>query len=258
MTTMPRIKRWFPVSHDVNADPEVLELTDRFGLSGLKVWLEILSISDRNDGVVSGVSESIVRALSIKCNTTQRQVRAILEFIQSKLWISSELPIRVRNYSKYHRSREPQETSEGNFDGSPPDQTRPDLNKPDHSKDSSSGESPLTRRTGERSAVISVKGDWPSVEALVALYNEATPDECPAVQELSEARVKKARKYLRLFPKREFWEQVFRQIHHNRFLRGLQPSPDHQSFRADFDWLLSVGKDGTENCVKVHDGKYVT
>ena len=113
---MPPTKRWFPVSHDINADPEVLELTDRFGLSGLKVWLEILSIADRNDGVFGTDQESIKRALSIKCNTTQRQVSGILELIESRSWITSELPARVNNYRKYHKTREtnqaPSEPSE--------------------------------------------------------------------------------------------------------------------------------------------------
>ena len=31
---MAEYKRWFPVSHDINSDPEVIALTDRFGLAG--------------------------------------------------------------------------------------------------------------------------------------------------------------------------------------------------------------------------------
>src|SRR4051794_5006102 len=51
---MPRIKRWFPVSHDINRDPEFCELSRRFGATGIRVWLELLSIADRNDGDVPG------------------------------------------------------------------------------------------------------------------------------------------------------------------------------------------------------------
>lgn len=119
---MPRIKRWFPVSHDINSDPEVIQLTDRFGLTGLKVWLEILSIADRNEGVVPGDEETTLRALSIKCNSTLRQLRGIYELIQSLSWINSEFPIRVLNYAKYHRTEERKK----NGFRSLPDLTRPD------------------------------------------------------------------------------------------------------------------------------------
>lgn len=51
---MPRIKRWFPVSHDINGDPEVWELTTTFGDWLLPVWLEILSITDRAEGELIG------------------------------------------------------------------------------------------------------------------------------------------------------------------------------------------------------------
>jgi len=101
-------------------------------------------------------------------------------------------------------------------------------------------------------------GVWPSAQELAKLYNDRAPDECPAVttDPLSPGRVKKAKAYLSAFPKREFWEQVFDQISASQFLRGLRPSNGHAHFVADFDWLLSKGKDGTENCMKVYDGKY--
>ena len=123
---MPPVKRWFPVSHDINSDPEVIELTDRFGLAGLKVWLEILSIADRNEGVFGTDWQAIVRSLSIKCNTTQRQVSSMLDLIQSRLWIGCELPAKVLKYEKYHRTRVTNEAP------TRPNRTRPnlpDLNK---------------------------------------------------------------------------------------------------------------------------------
>lgn len=96
---------------------------------------------------------------------------------------------------------------------------------------------------------------WPSPEALVELYNTGTPDECPSVSTISQARRKKALKYLSAFPDRQFWEKVFSSIHSSRFLRGLING--HERFIADFDWLLSKGKDGSENFIKVYDGKYL-
>mgnify|MGYP001593859862 CR=1 FL=1 len=103
---------------------------------------------------------------------------------------------------------------------------------------------------------------WPSPEALVAKYNHETPKECPAVKALpngrllSAGRMQKAKKYLGLFPQEEFWSQVFAQVHKSKFLRGLKPSLGHEHFAFDFDWMLSCGKNGAENCVKVREGKY--
>ena len=49
---------------------------------------------------------------------------------------------------------------------------------------------------------------------------------------------------------------MFVRIHRSRFLRGLVKRPGHEGFVADLDWLLSKGKDGVENAVKTHDGRY--
>jgi hypothetical protein len=97
---------------------------------------------------------------------------------------------------------------------------------------------------------------WGTPEALVALYNTETPDECPAVTRLSPARVKKAKAYLAAFPDERFWRDVCQQIHRSTFLRGLKSINGHSSFKADFDWLLTKGKDGSENCLKVYEGRY--
>ena len=90
----------------------------------------------------------------------------------------------------------------------------------------------------------------------MALYNATAPDECPEVTKLSPKRRKKAQAYLAAFPDRQFWEDTCGQIRASRFLRGLRPSNGHERFVADFDWLLATGKDGSENCVKVYEGKY--
>jgi hypothetical protein len=91
---------------------------------------------------------------------------------------------------------------------------------------------------------------------LMAWYNEHTPETLPKVQTLSPARRTKAEEYLRMFPDAEFWRTVFAEIGRSAFLQGLKPSAGHDSFKANFDWLLSKGKDKTENCVKVAEGQY--
>lgn len=97
---------------------------------------------------------------------------------------------------------------------------------------------------------------WGTPRALVELYNAETADECPAVSTLSPGRRVKALKYLAMLPDRAWWLETFVATKRSHFLRGLKHGPGHEHFIADFDWLLSKGKDGSENCVKVHDGRY--
>ncbi len=100
---------------------------------------------------------------------------------------------------------------------------------------------------------------WPSPESLALKYNQETPDNLPAVSvdRMKGARREATVRILRLFPDVEFWTRVFQHYHHSRFLRGLTPKQNgHDSFKADFDWLISRGKDRIENCLKVHDGRY--
>ena len=124
---MPRIKRWFPVSHDINSDPEVIELVDKFNLPGLKIWLQLLSIADRNDGEVHGNIDWICKSFlylftsnSRRYGTKWRQDRCkmTLEWMQDKHWISiKQGSISVTNHWKYHRTQEKS--------GSSPDPTVP-------------------------------------------------------------------------------------------------------------------------------------
>lgn len=110
-------------------------------------------------------------------------------------------------------------------------------------------------------AVTSTNGQgpvasWPTPEALVELYHASIPPGHPRVTTLTAGRRKKAGTTLAQFSDREFWVTAFAEIARSSFLRGQRPSPGHENFRADFDWLLSKGKDGTENVVKVAEGKY--
>ncbi|OGH59585.1 MAG: hypothetical protein A3G34_04125 [Candidatus Lindowbacteria bacterium RIFCSPLOWO2_12_FULL_62_27] len=114
---------------------------------------------------------------------------------------------------------------------------------------------PAAGGTDEPTGELSDNG-WGTPEALVELYNQKTPDECPEVTTLSPARQIKAKKYLAMFSEREFWDQVCVEIHHSKFLRGLNNTPGHGKFVASFDWLLTKGQDGTENAVKVYEGQY--
>lgn len=142
---MPRSVRYFPVNHDINADPEVWELTDKFGDRALRVWLEILSIADRNygqlDGTVDGWAGVLMRVYSSRnprwVNRDLENLQNLLRWMSEKGWITirersegdqkalrerSEPCLQIANYSKYHKTR--------GENSSPPNLTYPNLTKP--------------------------------------------------------------------------------------------------------------------------------
>lgn len=116
-----------------------------------------------------------------------------------------------------------------------------------------------TEDTERRRRGVATHVAWPHPAALIDLYNTKAPDECGSVMTLSPKRLEAARKLLVSFPEQTWWEEVFEQMRASQFLRGLVPPRDgsKKSFLADFDWLLATGKGGTENCVLVHDGRYL-
>jgi hypothetical protein len=98
---------------------------------------------------------------------------------------------------------------------------------------------------------------WSSRFCLIQKYNRESPDNVPTVTSISKTRLLREQAFLRQFPDEAWWTQTFLQYHRSRFLSGKSPPGNgHGSFKPDFDWLLSKGKDGVENCVKVHDGRY--
>src|SRR3990167_1383061 len=103
---MPRIKRWFPVSHDINSDPEVCTMRREIGEKSLSIWLEMLSISARNESELPGDYQALVRSIAGKCQATVRTVSAVFEFAKTRLWIKYEPTLRTANHWKYHVSRD--------------------------------------------------------------------------------------------------------------------------------------------------------
>lgn len=95
---------------------------------------------------------------------------------------------------------------------------------------------------------------WGKPERLVAKYNKLCPSGHPHVTTLSPARKAKALAYLKAFPDERFWNQAFSAIKFSKFL--MRGSPDRPNFRGTFDWLLTRGRDGTENVVKTAEGRY--
>lgn len=107
---MPRIKRWFPVSHDINRDPEIWKLCKLFGERSLRIWLEILSIADRNEGDIPGwshnASRELIEVLARSSRTFPETTEKVCRTIGELSWITPGSPARVTNHWKYHRIEE--------------------------------------------------------------------------------------------------------------------------------------------------------
>jgi len=110
---MSQYGRYFPVSHDINRDPEVWQMRDEIGEKALSIWFELLSIADRNNGFLISphanetstgpVYESLVSSVSYGCRSNKTKVRSVFEFALSHVWLVFDPTLRVRNYAKYHR-----------------------------------------------------------------------------------------------------------------------------------------------------------
>lgn len=92
---------------------------------------------------------------------------------------------------------------------------------------------------------------WPSVRRFIWMHNTLTPPWWPMIKTLSDGRKQRIKEYLKQFPQEKWWQKVFRNIDRSGpWLRGYH--------NKGIDWLLQKGKnDGTENCAKVYDGKYL-
>lgn len=110
---MPPIKRYHPVSHDLNSDHEIWEMTDKIGDRSLRVWLEFLSIADRNDGRLPPWSDAFAIAIGHRCRTIPTKVRQVWDHAHAKTWIVSDPSPRIAKYTKYHRTREQVSTRPG-------------------------------------------------------------------------------------------------------------------------------------------------
>jgi hypothetical protein len=90
---MPRSKRWFPLSQEINTDPEVRKLKRDRGMTGLCVWLEILA---RTDGrrIWKGEERDIISILAGACETNTRGAAKSLQYLTDMKWIGwlSDLP----------------------------------------------------------------------------------------------------------------------------------------------------------------------
>lgn len=112
---MPRVKRWFPVSHKINRDPEVIELRKKYGNDFIYVWLEILSQCHENKGFIKGDPQNIARFLNnVWSLDTKKRTVTTLKLLQSMEvmgWIrlnyeGKRKGLVLCKYMKYRKGRE--------------------------------------------------------------------------------------------------------------------------------------------------------
>src|SRR3990167_2493504 len=125
---VPKIRRWFPVSHDINRDPEMWEFRELIGKRADAIWDEILSIADRNEGYLPGNFKRYSSLLAGVCKSTARHLDVALLWLTTprgrhhRAWVevNSEGVARVANFTEYHRMREPYKILSGKKRAPPP------------------------------------------------------------------------------------------------------------------------------------------
>jgi hypothetical protein len=110
---MPVPKRYFKVSQEVNLDPEMWSLTEKFGDRSLRTWLQILIYLDRSENhwrMADGWLASLSRVVRQTPATVSRTVGHLL----ASGWLEtaesaadgSPTAVRARNWLKYNKSKE--------------------------------------------------------------------------------------------------------------------------------------------------------
>ena len=230
---MPVITRWFKVSHDINADPEVWELTDTFGDRALRVWIEMLSIADRNRGLVGPDSDYTRIAVASKSRMSRVKVRLIFDWCLIKVWLVSDNGLRIAKWAKYNRRREIDQIPRGKptvplLDNTLLDNTL--LDNTDHLKEDTHVNS---------ARLTSFAEDW----------NRDFADRLATVRlPLSESRKRKLRLRLHEHPEEDFWDTVFTNIGRSKFLNGN----GSQGWKCTFDFII----ENDTNCVRIAEGQY--
>ena len=226
---MPRRPRWFPVTHDINADPELWELRDLYGDRAALIWLEMLSIADRNAGLVGPDSDQTRNQLASKCRSSRVKVGLILDWCRTKAWLVSDNGLRIANYWKYHRTEERNQIPAGSATRSPPNQTEPDQT--------------LKSKTLPNSV---------SVSDFTEAWNNLLGLHLPKIRlPLSPSRERKLRLRIKEHPQEDFWSEVFTAILKSDFLMGRNGN-GASGWRIGFDWLIENDK----NCLKIAEGTY--
>jgi hypothetical protein len=112
---MPSYKRYHPVNHNFNRDPEIIEARKQFGDWIALAWQECLAIGDRNKGIVPGTIAQIgdiIAPVSLQKYHKRASDTAqnFLRFAAELGWIRIETNhIVIVKFAEYHKTREPKQ-----------------------------------------------------------------------------------------------------------------------------------------------------
>jgi len=109
---MPSIKRWCHLSQEINRDPEFRELVKKFGLGGVRFWLECLAILDRTDNFWDLHRGFDLGLLAASCETKRHIIQGSYEHLRDINWLrvgldpNQKLFIYAPKWAEYNKKRE--------------------------------------------------------------------------------------------------------------------------------------------------------
>ncbi len=213
------------MSQDINADADLWKAREEIGEKSLSIWLEFLSIANRNKGYLPGDHDQLIKHVAYKCRSTVIKVSAVWDFGVSQVWIKCDPDARVAKWAKYNKTRVANKPVRL-------DETRLDK----------------TRRDIQTTSAV-VDPDFFSVKDLVESWNEIFKGKLPSVQwPLSPSRQRKAGQRLKEHSLIDFWQQVFNNIGTSAFLLGSK----NGTWRCTLDFLIA----NDSNCLKIYEGAY--
>ncbi len=109
---MPRIRRWFHCSQELNHDPEFRVYAKKFGLAGVRFWIEVLAILDRTDNFWDLHKGFDLGLLAGTCETKKHIIQKSYEYLMEQRWLrvgidnNQKLFIYAPKWMKYNQKRE--------------------------------------------------------------------------------------------------------------------------------------------------------
>lgn len=208
-----------------------------YGAPGLRIWLEILSISDRAGPYIDCTSEGAIRRLSSAAETRFKVVSSVVDTLikcdSMRIHDRINHVTEIVNYWDYHRSEERKPRPTDLTDPTRPNQTIKDTDDPPE--------------------ILAPAASTPrpdlSVQDLVDSWNANFGAMLPKVEwPLSTSRHRKAAMRLKEHRNLEFWTKVFGNISESQFLLGK----NNGTWRCTLDFLIA----NDSNVLKIYEGTY--
>src|SRR5579885_520306 len=259
---MPSPKRWFPVSREINLDPEAWELTDRFGDRSLRLWLELLSILDRNDNRFK-LSGQWLAALASRTKMNLRTVLDAILWMLDRGWLTlrvvdgdrkliedwSEIGRRVAlcasNYAKYRRLQERNGKHGGSIAGA---DNVPLLSDPILSYPTEKKNPPPPPQSQDKGVQVEPQPKAEvTPEKVIAGWNAIDGVKPVRLEQVKGTKLwKRIEATIQAHRKWAWWSELFAGVAKSKFLTGRKCD-----FRASLFWVL-----GPKNMEKTLLGEY--